>query len=231
MTPQLVLLKVRLRLNKLHSQDYDNIEDWKVMEAVNKAQLEWYRRQVVGYNKRQDSAEQDRVSVDDLQQFLVDKKITGANKHGYFLSNTLPTDYLWFNKVIPLCKKGECQGVPIESDLVEEANVPSYLFDWASQPSFEWRETFHTIVGGKIKVYTKDEFDVENLLLTYFRQPRKVDVIGYTHEDSTPSINSDLEFKDDVAELILDDAAAILAADVEYYNASQVTKGRSDTNS
>lgn len=231
MTPQLVLIKLRLRLNKLHSQDYDNIEDWKAIEAVNKAQLEWYRRQVQGYNKRQEGAEEDRTSVDDLQQFLIEKKITGVNKKQFFLSNTLPTNYLWYKKIIPLCKKGECQGTPIESTFVEEANVTTYLFDWSMKPSFEWRETFHTLIGNQIRVYTGDEFEVENILLTYYRKPQAVDVAGYTHEDATASKDSDLEFKDDVAELILDDAASILAADVEYFNQSQITAQRSDKNS
>lgn len=231
MTPQLVLIKTRLRLNKLHSQDYDNIEDWKVMEAVNKAQREWLRRQIVGYNKRQVGEEGDRLNVDDIQQFLIERKITGVSKHGYFLSSALPTDYFFFNRILPICKKGDCQGVLLESQLVEEANVPSYLFDWSTQPSFEWRETFHTITGGQIRVYTQDKFIVQNVLLTYFRKPQQVDVIGYTHEDGTDSSNINMEFKDDVAEIILDEAAAILAADVEYYTASQVEQGRASNNS
>lgn len=231
MTPQLILIKTRLRLNKLQSQDYDNIEDWKVIEAVNKAQLQWLRRQIIGYNKRQQGSEEDRINVDDVQQFLAEQKIIGANKKGgYFLSNTIPSNYLYFVRLTPLCKKGECQGVPLESLLVEEANVSTYLFDWSMQPSFEWRETFHTIIGDKIKVYTQDKFFVENLLLTYFREPQRVDVSGYTHEDASVSTDVPMEFKDDVAELILDEAAAIIAADVEYYTAMQATQGRTDNN-
>ena len=44
------ILKIKQRLNKLDSSDYDNIQCWQIREAVNKAQLEWIRRQIHGVN-------------------------------------------------------------------------------------------------------------------------------------------------------------------------------------
>jgi hypothetical protein len=230
MTPQLVLIKTRLRLNKLQSNDYDNIEDWKVMEVVNKAQLEWFRRQVHGSNSRQEGDEQSRIRVDDLQKFLIERRLDGVSKQGYFQSNILPTDYLWFKKIMPQCAKDSCQGVLLDSTLIEEANVPTYLFDWSLSPSFEWRQTFHTLVGNKLRIYTADDFVVEYVKLMYYRMPQKVDVAGYTHENGVASVDMDLEFKDDVVELILDDAVSILAADTEYLSQMQVSKQRAEQN-
>ena len=43
-------IKIKQRLNKLDSQDYDNIECWQIVEAFNKAQVEWARRQLHGIN-------------------------------------------------------------------------------------------------------------------------------------------------------------------------------------
>jgi hypothetical protein len=43
-------IKVKQRLNKLDSQDYDNIQCWQIVEAFNKAQVEWVRRQLHGTN-------------------------------------------------------------------------------------------------------------------------------------------------------------------------------------
>jgi len=45
-----LLLKLKQRLNKLDSQDYDNIECWQAVEAFKKAQVEWCRRQLHGSN-------------------------------------------------------------------------------------------------------------------------------------------------------------------------------------
>ena len=35
-----IIIKVKQRLNKLDSQDYDNLETWQIIEAFNKGQVE-----------------------------------------------------------------------------------------------------------------------------------------------------------------------------------------------
>ncbi len=50
MTNAALQLKIKQRLNKLASNDYDNIECWQIVEAFNKAQVEWVRRQLHGNN-------------------------------------------------------------------------------------------------------------------------------------------------------------------------------------
>lgn len=230
MTPQAALIELRLRLNKLHSSDYDNIPDWTAMKAINKAAVEWVRRQVQGINQSQAGDEETRMKMDDLQILLKPHKLTGINKDLYFESKVLPEDYLYYKGLMPIVTKGECQKVPLHTTLVEEANVSDYLNDWAMQPSFDWNQTFHTLIGNRIRVYTNSDFHVNEAILTYYRKPKRVDVAGYTREDGTSSTNSDLEFKEDIANIILDDAAAIIAGSTDNYNAQQVTKQRADQN-
>ena len=45
-----IQIKIKERLNKLDSLDYDNIECWQIVEAFNKTQIEWCRRQLHGGN-------------------------------------------------------------------------------------------------------------------------------------------------------------------------------------
>jgi hypothetical protein len=52
MDNKLIQLKIKQRLNKLASFDYDNIESWQIQEAFNKAQLEWTRRVIHGLTPR-----------------------------------------------------------------------------------------------------------------------------------------------------------------------------------
>jgi hypothetical protein len=70
------ILKIKQRLNKLDSSDYDNIQCWQIREAINKAQLEWIRRQVHGVNLTKEGDEETRMRVDDLQPLLVQTKGT-----------------------------------------------------------------------------------------------------------------------------------------------------------
>lgn len=228
MTPQTAILKLRLRLNKLHSSDYDNIADWIAVEAVNKAALERTRRYLSGIGLTKAGDEENRIRVDDLQFLLKSEKLTGANKTIFFESNLLPKDYLLYKSLRPIVSKGQCKRVAMYSHLVEEANALDYLQDWSMQPSFDWRQTFHTLAGDKIRVYHNNDFLVNELILTYFRKPKRFDIVGYTREDGTESYNQDLEFTDMVAEAILDDAAAIIAGSIESMNAYQVAQQRAD---
>ncbi len=228
MTPQIALIKLRLRLNKLHSSDYDNIPDWTAIEAINKAANAWTRRQIHGINQTQEGDEETRVRIDDLQILLKEEKLGGLNKKLYFESKALPADYMFFKRLIPVVSKGECLKVPLHTTLVEEANVSDYLNDWAMQPSFDWNQTFHTLIGNKIRVYTNSDFHVDEVNLMYYRSPKRVDVAGYTREDGTSSTNSDLEFRDHIADIILDEAAAIIAGSIESFNTQQITKARAE---
>jgi hypothetical protein len=84
--------------------------------------------------------------------------------------------------------------------------------------------------GNKVRVYTNNDFLVNEIVLTYYRKPKRCDIAGYVREDGTDSVNSDLEFNDDVANIILDDAAAILAGSVQDINAMQIAQNRADKN-
>ena len=61
-------LKFRQRLNKIASNDYDNIECWQIVEAFNKAQVEWCRRQLHGNNIFKEGDEMSKRRIDDLKQ-------------------------------------------------------------------------------------------------------------------------------------------------------------------
>jgi hypothetical protein len=229
MKPQTAILKLRTRLNKLHSSDYDNIPDWAAVEAVNKAAIELSRNAIHGNNRQQEGGEETLMRVDDLQFLLKPAKLKGTNKNEFFEAN-IPADYLWYNRIIPIASKGECKNKPLDSDLREEGNVPDLLRDWATKPDWNWRQTFHTLLNDKIRVYSSGEFFVEHLDVVYYRKPVKMDISGYTHEDGIDSENVDLEFKDDLAEVIIDYAASIIAGDVESPNQTQITLQRSQVN-
>jgi len=91
-------IKIKQRLNKLDSNDYDNVKDWQIVEAFNKAQIEWCRRQLRGTNARQEGDEQSKRRIDDLEILIVEAPLTGADvpyndTFGYFLSNNFEAIY------------------------------------------------------------------------------------------------------------------------------------------
>ena len=227
-----ITIKMKQRLNKLDSQDYDNIECWQVVESFNKAQVDWARRQLHGINLVKEGDEQSTRRKDDLQILLQTFALDPANKE-YYYEGFLPDNYLQWKRVDIYAKKDCCEKRPMMVYLAEEANLRELLRDKSKQPSFEWGETFATLKGGYVNMYTNGEFDIEAADLVYYRQPIKIQILNcvdpYTNVQSTQEVQC--EFKDDIIELIIDEAASILAGDIESVNQfSRGTEGAERNN-
>ncbi len=211
-----IVIKVKQRINKLDSQDYDNLECWQIVEAFNKAQVEWSRRQLHGLNIVKEGDEQSTRRKDDLQVLLMNDPITMTDKKDFF-SGPVPTDYLQWKRVDVFACHDCCEDRRMTVYLAEEGNLNQLLRDKAKKPSFDWAETFATLIDNKIHVYTNDEFEISDASLTYYRQPRQIQIQGcvdpYTNQESTVNIES--EFKDDIVELIIDETVSVLAGDIE----------------
>ena len=221
MQNSVLTIKIKQRLNKLDSQDYDNIECWQVVEAFNKAQVEWTRRQLHGINIVKEGDEQSTRRIDDLQVLLTNTSLV-LNKYDKMLTaSDLPEDYLQWKRVDAFANSDCCDiNRRMVIYLAEEANVNNLLRDVAKRPSFEWGETFATLINNKLNVYTDDTFTINNADLIYYRQPVKIQIQNcvdpYTGVASTTNVQC--EFKDDIIEVIIDEAASILAGDIESGN-------------
>ena len=219
-----ITIKIKERLNKLDSQDYDNLQCWQIVEAFNKAQVEWTRRQLHGINLVKEGDEGSTRRKDDLQVLLktVNLSLTSG---GYFYSGNIPQNYLQWKRVDIKAKKGCCDARPMMVYLAEEGNLRELLRDKSKQPNFEWGETLATLIDGKVHIYTNEEFEVESASIIYYEQPQRIEINGcsnpYTNEVSAQNVES--IFKDDIIELIIDEAASILAGDTE--SGSQFSRG------
>jgi len=227
-----IFLKIKQRLNKLASNDYDNIECWQVVEAFNKGMVEWCRRNLHGINQKQEGDEQSKRRIDDLQKLMVSVPITMSNKQLYFESPALPTNYLEWKRVSAKSVNNCCEDPRrMVIYLAEEANVDELLRDKNKQPSFEWAETFVTLIDNKFRIYSDNKFTLEDVVLTYYRQPVRIQILNcvdpYTQVASTAEV--ECEFKDDLVELFIDESVKILAGDIEsmnqYIRAQQSVEG------
>ena len=95
MKNKLLILKVKQRLNKLDSSDYDNIKPWQIVEAFNKSQLEFVRRLIKGGNSYRDGDEGSKNNIDDIQFLLTSKRLNTSRQDKYYDCGPLPSDYLY----------------------------------------------------------------------------------------------------------------------------------------
>lgn len=209
--------KIDLRMNKGASSDYDNLWGYVKEEALNKAIIEWVGRQKEGNNQRREGDEETSTKVDDLQILLKTDSLTVRDKGLYVESNKLPSDYLFFKRLTPYVTKGNCSSVYIKSHLREEANVD----DLITLPSFEFEETFHTLIGNRAHIYHNKNFVIDKVTLTYYRKPKIY---------SSKNLTEVIEFNDRICEILVDEAAKIIASDIESLNQKALTEQRSELN-
>jgi len=228
MNNQTLLIKLKQRLNKLDSQDFDNIQCWQFVEAFNKAQLEWCRRNLHGGNMYKEGDELSKKRIDDLQPLLRELTLTGTETENYFETDNFPVDtYLEFKRVTTQAKDDCCTPRSMTVYLAEEANVSLLLRDPLKNPDFEWGETFCTMLGNTIRIYRNANFNIVNPVLTYYQKPTLIQVEGCVdpYTGNTSLVNVDCEFKDDLVEVMLDDTASIIAGDIEnLYQAQRGTQ-------
>jgi len=212
-------IKIKQRLNKLDSQDYDNIECWQVVEAFNKAQVEWARRQLHGINILKEGDEGSTRRKDDLQVLLNTNPLDVTDKEYYYFGK-LPEDYLQWKRVDVYAKKGCCDKRRMTVYLAQEGDLNILLRDKGKQPNFDWAETFATLIGNTTHIYTNGEFEIQSANIIYYRQPIQIQIQGcvdpYTGLQSTQNV--ECEFKDDIIEVIIDEAVSIIAGDIESGN-------------
>lgn len=210
--------KINIRMNKGASFDYDNIWNYVKQEAFNKAVNEWVRRQYHGNNITKEGDEESTMRVDDLQVLLKRDGLSIREKGLFVETAKLPSDYLYFKRLTPYVSKGSCNGVIIKSHLREEANVDDLL---PSLPSFKFEETFHTLIGNRAHVYHNKNFTIDKVELTYYRKPLFYDF---------KKLATVIEFKDDICELLVDEACKIISSDIESLNAKALAESRVESN-
>jgi hypothetical protein len=226
MKNSVIKVKVKQRMNKLASNDYDNIMDWQIVEAFNKGMVGWCRRQIQGTNLTKTGNESSNRRIDDIQVLLTTLSMQFGKKDGYYASNSFPKDYFQWKRISAKMKADCCEPRPAMIYLAEEGNVDELLRDVNKNPNFQWAETFCTMGGNVIKIYTNNKFDIQDIVLTYFRQPRRIQILGtvnpYTTEPSLEEV--ECEFKEDVIELLIDECVKIITGDIESITANQIAE-------
>lgn len=231
-----ILIKVRNRLNKISSNDYTNLDSWAIVEAFNKGQIQWCRRNLHGTNAKQEGDQESISRISDFEQLVVfspDLIFTHNDLYDETSVSKWPADYLRWIRIAMRSTK-ECCSEPkrMKVYLGIESDVDDYLSDINLRPNYDWGETFAIISGHKIRIYHDNKFDINDAQFIYYRQPRRIQITGVTdlNTNTTPSVDVECEFSEDLIELLVDEAAKILAFDTNNFQQGQRLGTEVETN-
>ena len=233
-----ILYDIDLKLNKIGSNEHQNIELENKIIAVNDAQINLIKSKISENNVLKTGLDGNQKRYNDLESLiekdkflpLVDDKTPlhswSANldllKPEYMLG--IPgSEYI-------LANKGECKNNPLVISQVRHGDINTVLRNSNTSPSFEFQEVPGLITGHRVQIFTDGTFTPTKLHLMYIRYPKKVDFEGYTHFNGALSviINSELPYY--LKEELVDIAVRQLALATENLGAVQASQIKNTTN-
>lgn len=172
-------------------------------------------------------------SQNKFQEFILDKKgddeiryIQHLLVEDYLISSSnpqkdsqdfpLPKNYFDISSVHAESTKGNCTKQKIDLFEIKNDDRNNILSDEFNKPSFKYREAPYNLTSNKIKVY-KEDFEIENLVLSYYRYAKQVELQDSEDPESDFKNTSLLEWEDKIADRII----SLTASEFELNNGSE----------
>lgn len=121
-----------------------------------------------------------------IENFLVPfEKIEDSKKNFDRQDFKFPKGYLDLSALRAFISKDSCKEKEVEELFeVKMENLPIILNDENNEPSFKWRAAPYTLNSNTISVYNNNEFDVNYIMLSYYRYPNQIKLIDPNDPES-----------------------------------------------
>lgn len=236
-----LLYKIDQKLNKLSTNEHQQIQLEDKILALNEAQIKLIKQKLdgisvvsgIGFDGFKKRYEDLQSLVEDyidhpLPLIEKDKKL---NQWVTSVANLSPT-YMFYVDSYILADKGRCKDriIWINRDLAKHGDLQFLLNNEHYKPSFEYQETFNIISSDELSVFTDGTFTPKKLYLMYLRYPVKIDKEGYINFDGTDSANVNCELEEYLEDELVDLTVQSLAMYTENASAVQSAQFRIQTN-
>jgi hypothetical protein len=236
-----LLYKIDQRLNKLSTNDHQQIQLEDKILALNEAQIKLIKQKVDGFSTLSGLGfDSFKKRYEDLQSLVVNYingelplviKNKELNQWTAYIHNLSPK-YMFYIDSYVLADKGRCKDrkIWINRDLAKHGDLQFILNNDHYKPSFEYQETFNFISSDEISIFTDGTFTPSNIYVSYMRYPVYIDKSGYIKFDGTPSTDQDCELETYLEDELLDLTVQNLAMYTENQFAVQSSQVRIQTN-
>jgi hypothetical protein len=236
-----LLYKIDQKLNKLSTNEHQqiNLED-KIL-ALNEAQIKLIKQKVDGQNTISGlGLDAFKKRYEDLQSLVVnynhqplDLTLLNAELNQWKANiHLLTPKYMFYIDSYVLADKGRCtdRKIWINRDLAKHGDLQFCLTNTHYRPSFEYQETFNSISSDEISVFTDGTFTPKQIYVSYMRYPVYINKAGYVMLDGQDSYDQNCELETYLEDELLDLTVQNLAMYTENQSAVQSAQFRIQTN-
>lgn len=217
-----LLYKIDQKLNKLSTNNHQQIQLEDKILALNEAQIKLIKQKVDGFSVVSGMGlDAFKKRYEDLQRLVINYKegkldLSIKNKDINQWSadiDKLNPKYMFHLDSYVLADKGKCKDrkIWINKDLAKRGDLQFLLNNDHYKPSFEYQETFNFISSDEISIFTDGTFTPTAIYISYMRYPIYIDKSGYEKFDGTPSqdVNCELEYylEDELVDLTVQNLA------------------------
>jgi len=236
-----LLYKIDQRLNKLSTNDHQQIQLEDKILALNEAQIKLIKQKIDGQSTLSGLGfDSFKKRYEDLQSLVVtyDKGVLPLTEADPLINRweasteKLVPKYMFYVDAYVLADKGRCKDrkIWVNRDLAKHGDTQFILNNTHYKPSFEYQETFNWLSSDAISVFTDGTFTPSNVYIMYMRYPVYIDKSGYVKFDGTPSTDVDCELETYLEDELLDLTVQNLAMYTENQSAVQSSVYRIQTN-
>lgn len=236
-----LLYKIDQKLNKLSSNNHQQIQLEDKILALNEAQIKLIKQKVDGFSVVSGlGLDSFKKRYEDLQKLVV---TYNKGKLSLTLRNPeinqwvaklhdLNPDYMFYIDSYVLADKGVCKNrkIWINKDLAKHGDLQFLMNNDHYKPSFEYQETFNFLSSDEISIFTDGTFTPSAVYVSYMRYPIYIDKSGYIKFDGQPSNDVDCELEVYLEDELVDLTVQNLAMYTENAAAVQSAQFRIQTN-
>ena len=235
-----LLYKIDQKLNKLSTNEHQQIQLEDKILALNEAQLKLIKQKYDGIGIVSGLGfDAFKKRYQDLQRLIenyidhpLNLTLHDSNVNQYIADiTTLSPQYMFYVDSYILADKGQCKNrvIWVNQELAKHGDLQFLVNNSYYRPSFEYQETFNIISTDEISIFTDGTFTPTKLYIMYLRYPAYIDKAGYIKFDGTLSSTQNCELEEYLEDELLDLTVQSLAMYTENASAVQSAQFRIQT--
>ena len=236
-----LLYKIDQKLNKLSTNEHQQIQLEDTILALNEAQIKLIKQKVDGFSVVSGMGlDAFKKRYEDLQKLVINYNRGKLDLHlknetlNQWAANIdlLDPKYMFYIDSYVLADKGVCKDrqIWINKALAKHGDLQFLLNNVHYKPSFEYQETFNFISSDEISIFTDGTFTPSAIYVSYMRYPIYIDKTGYIRFDGQPSTDVNCELEEYLEDELVDLTVQNLAMYTENASAVQSAQFRIQTN-